>query len=630
MSIATELINIALNNANNMRSGAQSALGAALGTLDSPSILIPGTLTVNEIRSEFDLGEVPQFGGQHYNAPAENFGDRPELDPTPTPSYGVAPVLTASKPAFRDPLRPSSLPGFYKSAPTIGDLTVPPSPDALSSMNLVPPTLTDIVVPPAPSVVLPEFLATAPNTDIAAPTDFAATFAANYANMSVSMRNNLNAAVDAYLNKINPEFSTQMARLESKLAEYLEGGTGLSPEVEQAIFNRARDKTNGEYLRTRDQIMKDGAAAGFTIPGGAQYAALARARQGAADNNARAALDIAIKQAELEQANVQFAVTQSANLRGVVLNAAAAFLSSMVQINGQALEYSRDVLQAAIALYDTMVKIATARIEIYKAEAQVYEVRLRAVLAVYDVYQAEIKSLEAQVNVDRARVDAFRAQADAYGALANAYKATIDGVMAKAQIEKIRVDAFGAEVQAYSAEVGGKQAEWQGFVAQVNGESAKQQAYGEEVRAFGAETDAYKTRVGAFATEVQAVATKNEGALKVYQAAIQAYTALVNGASESAKAEVMSFETTLRGYIASAQAEEAKARSNIAAAEATIRNQIGLYSTNVQLAIASADGYNKYMTSAAGVAVSAAGVYANMASSAMAGVNALGADISTT
>ena len=630
MSTATELINIALNNASNMRAGAESSLGAALGTLGYPSTIGPGTLEVTEIRSEFDLGEVPQFGGQHYNAPSENFGARPDLDPTPIPGYGLAPVLTANKPTFNDPARPATLPGFYKSAPTIGDLTVPPAPDALASINMVMPTLTDIVVPAAPTVVLPEFMAVAPSTDIAAPTDFAATFAANYAGMSVSMRNSLDGAVDAYLNKINPEYSVQMARLEDKLATYMAGGTGLSAEVEQAIFNRARDKTNGEYLKTRDQIMKEGAANGFTIPGGAQYVALARARQGAADNNARAALDIAIKQAELEQANVQFAVTQSANLRGVVLNASAAFLSSMVQINGQALEYSRDVLQAAISLYDTMVKIASARIEFYKAEAQVYEVRLKAVMAIYDVYQAEIRGLEAQVNVDRARVDAFSAQANAYGALANAYKATIDGVAAKAQIEKLRVDAFGAEVQAYSAEVGGKQAEWQGFVAQVNGESAKQQAYGEEVRAFGAETDAYKTRVGAFATEVQAVATKNEGALKVYQAAIQAYTALVNGASESSKAEVMSFETTLRGYIAKANAEEAKARSNIAAAEATIRNQIGLYSTNVQLAIASVDGYNKYMTSAAEVAVSAAGVYANMASSALAGVNALGADIATT
>lgn len=629
MSIATELINQAIANANAMRESATSTMETALKRLVSPSTTYPGKIEIDLVDAEFDIDKVPEYEGAHYVEPEKDFGAAPGMDPIPRPNYGEAPENTATKPTFEKPQVPSTLAEFSADLPSLGDITVPPAPSALSSLDITPPELTQITVPPVPKVVLPEFMATAPDLNIQAPSDYAERFARDYAGMSVSMRSALNAEVDAQLTKINPEYHAQMAKLEDKLSRFMEGGTALPVAVEQALFNRARDKTNGEYLKTRDTIFKEGAKRGFTIPAGAQFSALAQARQAAGDNNARAAMDIAVKQAELEQQNIQFAVTQSANLRGVILNSLASWFGSLIQLNGQSLEYARDTLQAAIALYDTLVKVAGARVEIYKAEASIYEVRLKAVLAVYDVYMAEIKGLEAQVNIDTARVSAFSAQASAYGALANAYKATIDGVVAKAQLEKLKVDIFGAEVQAYSAQVNAKQAEWQGFTAQVQGETARMAVYETEVRAFGLETQAHETQVKAYSAEVQAITAKNEGAYKVFTAAVQAYTAQVSGASESAKAEIASFASTLHAYTAGVSAEEAKARLLIQQQDAILRATLSQYDVNSRVAIASMTSQNQYNVAAAQVAVSAGGVYGNMAGSAMAGVNALGADIST-
>lgn len=627
MTIADTLMNSAVANADSMRTGAQTELGLAIQKLGYPMTIGYGSMTVNQIDSDFTLGAVPVYDGAHYIAPQMTFGEVPTMDPVPGMEVGSAPTLTATQPSFVEPLRPSQLPEFTGTAPSVTDITVPAAPDALYGMNLVPPTLSDITVPPAPSVVLPEFAATAPDTNIAAPTDFSAVFAQNYSNASVSMRAALESEVDAQLLKINPEYHNQMAALEARLTTYMAGGTALPVAVEQAIFNRARDKTNGEYLQARDGIWAEGAKRGFTIPGGAQYSALNQARQAAADNNARAAMDVSLKQAELEQNNIQFAMTQSAELRKAVMGALNAWFGNLIQLNGQGLEYARDLLQASIALYDTMVKIATARIEIYKAEAQVYEIRLKAVMAVYDVYQAEIRALEAQVNVDRARVDAFTAQAGAYGALANAYRAVIEGVVAKAQLEKIKADIFGEQVRAFSAQVGAKQAEWQGFTAQVQGEVAKQGAFETQVRAYGEQVRARATEIQGYEAQVRAITAKNEGAYRTYGAAVQAFTALIGGQSEAVKADVTAFEGQVRSYIASATAEEARVKAKIAGYQATVSNQIGLYNTNAQIAIASAHGYNTYMTQAANVAVGAAQVYSNMASSAMSGINALGANI---
>lgn len=170
---------------------------------------------------------------------------------------------------------------------------------------------------------------------------------------------------------------------------------------------------------------------GFTLPTGALHSTLVQSRQAAADASARAAMDIAIKQAEIEQANLQFAVTQSANLRQVALQATQSWAGNLVQINGQALQFAQGVLQAAISLYDVRVKIVQLQVQlqvqIYQAEAEVYQHRLKAVLEVYEIYQAQIEGLKAQVSVDMAKVQAFEAQAGALATLATAYKAVIDG-----------------------------------------------------------------------------------------------------------------------------------------------------------------------------------------------------------
>jgi hypothetical protein len=628
MSVASDLMSAAVANANTMRTDAQASLDKALATMGEPMIIHPGAIPITPLKLDFTPGDVPQYGGPHYTEPKQDFGKAPDMVPIPAPTYQpIGPKLDARNPGYTDPATPAGLRTFDDKPPTPADLTVPPSPDALTNFDFTPPVPREIVVPDTPHPSLPEFSAQRPNTDLTPPSDLATTFEQNYQNISPSMRQALNAEMDAQLNKINPGYTSQLAALEARLNTYIAGGTALPVSVEQNIYNRARDKTNDEYLNTRDTVWQEGAKRGFTIPGGAQFSALTQARQAAADNNAHAAMDIATKQAEMEQNNIQFALTQSQTLRVAVMGAMNAWFGSLIQLNGQGLEYARDVLQATIALYDTKVKLATAAIEIYKADAQVYEVRLKAVLAVYDVYRAEIEGLKAQVEVDHAKVELYSARMSALGALANAYRATIDGVVAKASIEKIKVDIFGAQVQAFSAEVGAKQAEWTGFTAQVNGKTAAISAYGEEVRAYGTEVQARGTEIQAYEAQVRAATAQNEGAYRVYTAAVQAWSEQVRGMSVSVQAEVSSFEATLHAYVAKVTASEAFARLGLQEQETVLRAAIAQYDTDARVLIASANGYNNYMKAAADVAVSAGTVYGNMAGSAMAGIGTLAAEI---
>ena len=576
---------------------------------------------------DFNVGEVPQYRGSAFVEPPSP-GESPELREVPDLVLPDAPTNTAKKPVIATPQTPAQLAQFNKQAPSVGSISVPAAPPALQNLDLLtPPTLTDITVPGAPVAQVPEFDAIRPDTTLQDPGNLEAQFRQDFRDQAGSMARVLEGEIDAYLDKINPQFHSQMAAIEDRLSRYLAGGTGFAPTVENAIWNRATDKIDGEYRRARDAAYDEAARRGFTLPTGALQSALMQSRQAAADASARAAMDIAIKQAEIEQANLQFAVTQSANLRQVAIQAAQAWAGNLVQINGQALEFAKGVLQSAIQLYDIQAKTVQIRAQLYQAEAEVYQHRLKAALAIYDAYQAHIEGLKAQVSVDAARVQAFQAQASGYAALANAYKAVIDGVTTKAQIEKLKVEAFGAEVNAFQAQVQAKTAEWQGFKAQLEGETIKIDAYGKEVQAYGQEVEAYRAQVQAQTTAIQAVSTANEAAARTYQASVGAYSALVQGRSTVVEAEIKSFESTLKAWTAGVQAQESEARVKIANNQANAQATISAYGQNTQLALANMAMNYKRMNDMARVGVSGAEVFGKMASSALSGMNSLAASI---
>lgn len=616
------IIERAQETATTMASDASAMLAAATGAFDTRYEIIPGNIPVSFKDVSFNPGLVPTYSGAHFTRPSAP-GAAPSTLPLPTTLTDAMPSNSAAKPTYVDPTTPSALDTFSVATPTLSDLTVPPAPSALSSLNITPPTLSTIVVPAAPVVPVPSFDAVRPTTTLSDPGDMTAQFRQDFSDQGATLRSALSGEIDAYMSKLNPQFASQMAAIEGRLSKFLAGGSGLTPAVENAIYARAQDKTNDEYMRTRDTIYQEAASRGFTMPSGSTMSALFQARQAAADNNARAAMDIAIKQAELEQDNLKFAVTQSTQLRQIVINAAQQWAGNLVQINAQALQFAQGVLQAAVDLYEIRVKIVASQVEVYKAEAQVYEYRLKAALAVYDVYQAQIQGLKAQVDVDTAKVQAFTAQANAYGALANAYKAAVDGVATKAQIEKLKVDVFGAQVQAYSARVAGKTAEWQGFRAQVEGQAAKVDAYKTEVQAYGQEVEAYKAKVQARSVEIQAVGQANESAARTYTAAVQAYTALVQGESAAVTAEINSFESTLKAYTAGVQTQEAVARLAMTNSASKAQVAVSAYAQQAQVVISNAQMNYKRMNDMASVATQGANVYAHMASSALAGVTAI-------
>jgi hypothetical protein len=233
----------------------------------------------------------------------------------------------ATAPTITLPTLPNQAAEFTVTPPAITtDFAFPDLPAELVNPVIAAPTLPDRIEPTAPTIALPSFDGVAPTGDMTPPEDLAGQMVAAYNDVRPAMVAAIGSHVDAWLTRHNPQFFTQLQRIEDQLATYLAGGTGLSSDVEDAIYERAKDKEIAEARRTSRQAYANAAARGFTIPDGAVFSQDARARQAASDNLARSANEIAIKQAEMEQANLQFAVTTSTGLRQAMLSASLSYL----------------------------------------------------------------------------------------------------------------------------------------------------------------------------------------------------------------------------------------------------------------------------------------------------------------
>lgn len=131
-----------------------------------------------------------------------------------------------------------------------------------------------------------------------------------------------------------------------------DGGTGLPASIEDAIWQRGRDRL-GEDLNARVQQASDQfARAGFVNPPGALMDQIAQAQEERSVKACELNRDIAIAQAELEQKNIQFAVEQATGLQKAVWASAAQLIGVLIGAYEAANTHARDVKNAAKEFYE--------------------------------------------------------------------------------------------------------------------------------------------------------------------------------------------------------------------------------------------------------------------------------------
>ena len=631
MTQASELISNAKAYASDMVSAAESAMGDAISAVDglfgAPDVGLTWASMPDRPQPLGDL-TAPQLSPVTFNPGPAPSGIPRFQDITPPDTSG-APEFDGKKPDFDKHQTPDNLPGFDKPDPgvSISGIHLPTAPEFIVPEA---PNFTDRAVPIAPELNLPTFNGQRPADIANPPSDLSTVLRTEYRTAAPEFITMVNGYVDAELAKMNPQYHAQMARIEAQLDKYLNGGTALNPEVEGAIYNRARARNEFEARKVQDSVFADTAARGFTLPSGAMASALARARQEAANNDNKTSNEIAIAQAEMEQKNLQFAVTTSTGLRTAMMSAMLNYMQNIVALNGQASAYAQSMVNAIIETYNALVKVYTAKLEGYKVDASVFQTLMQAAMTEVEVYKAEIQALQALTEVDTAKVNVYRARIDSLSALASMYKTRVDAIVSVASLERLKIDVYQAQVQAYGAQVSAKNAEWQGYSAQISADNALVQRYSVEAQAYSAEVQGYKALVEARAEAVKAQALTNDARAKQYVAAWDGYKAVVETQGKVATTELENQRQEVVAFQAEASAKVAAYTAEMeyfkAAAQVGIANAKGISEVNIK----NAELEMEHMKAIATLHQANASVHANLAGAAMAGMNALAVESATT
>lgn len=371
-----------------------------------------------------------------------------------------------------------------------------------------------------------------------------------------------------------PRYASQLlANLQGVINQRIQGGTGLNPAVEQALWDRARDRETQLALANEAEVTRSAEALGFPLPSGALAAQLSDARRTYHEKLSGLSRDIAIKQAELEQENLKQAIGEGIQLESQLMDyafkleqqvfeAAKATADNAVQIYNAGLDRYRTLLQsyqAYASTYDTLIKAELTKVEVYKAQlqgeqtkaeintakVQQYKATIEALMSGVEIYKAQVSAAQVLVQLEQAKIQVAGEQIRAFVATVSAETAKVEAYKAGVGAETAKVEGFRALVQAYAAKAGAqsekarvsiarfsalaqaKGMEWDGFRAKVAAESARIDALSRQSAVL---VDGYKIGATAVSEKSRLNAVMWESNVKQYEASknIALQTAKIN------------------------------------------------------------------------------------------------------
>lgn len=590
MSSAAEQVDAAFTKASSYASAAQSAMTAFTTALNA-AIYAPPTLsfawTSLAAPNYPALPAAPTMPIISYTGPASTPGPLAVAEPSvviddfneaapalvfpdaPVVSYGAVPGV------------PSPAAVGVPAAPVLADVGVP---------NLI--ALADVAVPAIDlrSSWLDKLAAGAPSLVLLDPTPY------SYA--------------------LGPEYaSSLLAALKAKLLERMNGGTGLPAAIEQAIWDRLRDRETQIADANVTEVARAHDALGYQLPAGVISAQLRQAQQDYYDKLSTTSRDIAIKQAELEQSNLRDTITAGMQLESQLIDYAW-------KLENLSFESAKAYAENAIQVHNAAVEKYRALVDGYRAFAQAYETVINGQMAVVNVYRGQLEGEQIKANINTQLVEQYKARIQAGLAQAEIYRIQVQAAQTLIELERTKIMAAGEQIRAYVAQVNAETSKVEAYKASVEAQRAKADVYGVQVHAFQAkvgaqaeraradyarysalitaktaEWDGYRAQVTAEAERIRALGVQSGALLDAYKASTQTILAQAELANSAWKTSIAQYE----------------ASSNIALQTTKINNDAIIMTNNARLdaAKAGAQVYAQLAASAYSMIHASAGVQGN-------------------
>jgi hypothetical protein len=412
----------------------------------------------------------------------------------------------------------------------------------------------------------------------------------------------------------NAYSSTLLDKVKSELLARLSGGSGLNPIVEQAIWDRGRDRENRASLLSVNNLLTEEASRGFSRPVGTTYASLEAVIQDTQSKLIELSREVMIKQAELEQENLKTSIQQTIALEDILIREH----NNVVQRAFEVAKYMQDI---AIELFKVQVSRFTMEVEAYKAFSQAYSARVQAELSKIEIFKAQIEGEKLKGDINEQNVRLYLARIEGVKSNVEIYKTLVSVVSEKLRAEAIKVEAYKVDVDAYSATIRAKADEFGMYSEQIKGELAKTDIFESQVKAFTSRVQAYAAQSDVQNNRAKVEVDIQELNIKKYEASLEAFIKQVQADQQIYQSAVDIYRGEAAIYSANIGLATAQANIDVKNSENIIlqnryRADIGLQ--NAQITLESIkNAYNAMITARQ----SAGSIYQSIASSALSSIN---------
>lgn len=598
------------------------------GNQGSPLVLVNQGFDTAQAyaKSSFDtatgfLNQLQNLSQQLVNIPdiTYTFGNVTQtITPFSLPALPIKPEIVLNLP--NTPVLPTlqgvatlnlpDAPDFTDAPPDI-NLNIAP-PNALIANLPASPVLPDIPIPNAPLIVIPDVpsltginLPIAPTLNIP---DFSETLA---------------DLVDPNIAKFAFNEPTYSSTLQTALKQFLEEwtrgtATGLDPQVELAIWNRARAREDRNALRAIGSIRENFAGRGFSAPVGAMQVAIQMAIQDSIDKDSAVSRDVMIQQSTLEQENRRFAVTTGVQLEGQLLTYSN-------QVAQRTFDAAKAVLDSSIQIYQAIVSGYQAKAQAFQVRADVWRKRVEVELSKLDIFKSELEAQRLVGELNGQQLQVYTARLQALQTTVDIYRSTVEATNTRATINKTLIDSYVGQVQAYSEQVRAKTAEYDGYATRVRAEVSKVDIYRAQAEAFNSRVNAYNSLITAQVSEQDAlIKVTQELPLKIFNSQIEAFGKLVSAESERTQSLATIYQADTRAYESNVGAQSARASAEADIYRSETQKLIGEANVQVELAKAQIEKVTSSISILSETIRAGAQVSAQLAASALSAVNLSG------
>jgi uncharacterized protein YjbI with pentapeptide repeats len=429
--------------------------------------------------SKLDEGETPEPFTPDLQS--VTFSEPPQLESVLSPeAVAPSPFLT--------------IPGGVPGSPVLREPVFPNDP-SVPSLNAL--DVNSIVVPDVPILDLPNFGEQLPILDVDLP-DFSFEFIET--------------------EYVSPLLDAATLRL---LNDVTVGGTGLGAVVEQEIYDRGLERDNRNIDLEVTRFKNQSSVSGFDLPFGVLVDGVSEIISKHDDKRADLSREIVIEQANLAQNNTQFAIAQSINIEGILINHAN-------DVANRAFQVARSTAEFQIAFHNAEIAGYNIRLERYARGAQVHFEQLRTETVKLDLFRAGLAGVESQIGIENLKLEEFNTRMRKLTAEINLFNGQVSVVNSVNDLNRVQVQKYSAEINAFSATLAQNKDLVDLYNAQLRGSEINILRLNAEVAAHGAKIETTRLKTGQTIQELNLKLEQQRNLLTAKQQEIGIFSAVSN------------------------------------------------------------------------------------------------------